>query len=100
MTDARTPSSPSSADLAAVERELRAMIAEAARLDAAVVAGLPSDTDLFGSEIGLTSLAGVTLLGSVDARFGVDVAALDLSLDSLQSIATLADFVTAHRSAG
>ena len=100
MTDAHTPSSTSSsADRAAVERELRAMIAEAARLDAAVVAGLPADTDLFGPEIGLTSLAGVTLLGSVDVRFGVDVAALDLSLDSLQSIATLADFVTAHRSA-
>ncbi|WP_245873474.1 acyl carrier protein [Streptomyces phaeoluteigriseus] len=102
MTEAHSPSSPStttsSADRAAVEEELRAMIAEAARLDAAVVAGLPADTDLFGPEIGLTSLAGVTLLGAVDARFGVDVAALDLSLDSLQSIATLADFVTAHRS--
>ncbi|MFE8012698.1 acyl carrier protein [Streptomyces antibioticus] len=83
-------------DRAAVERELRAMIAEAARLDAASVAALPADTDLFGPEIALTSLAGVTLLGAVDARFGVDVAALDLSLDSLQSIATLTDFVTAH----
>ncbi|MET9500824.1 phosphopantetheine-binding protein [Streptomyces sp. NPDC006622] len=95
MTDAPTPSST---ERSAVERELRSMIAEAARLDAAVVAGLPADTDLFGPRIGLTSLAGVTLLGAVDARFGVDVAALDLSLDSLQSIATLADFVTAHRS--
>lgn len=96
MTDAHT----SSTDRAAVERELRSMIAEAARLDAALVAGLPADTDLFGPEIGLTSLAGVALLGAVDARFGVDVAALDLSLDSLQSIATLTDFVTAHRGAG
>ncbi|MGM9381213.1 phosphopantetheine-binding protein [Streptomyces antibioticus] len=83
-------------DRAAVERELRAMIVEAARLDAAAVAALPADTDLFGPEIALTSLAGVTLLGAVDARFGVDVATLDLSLDSLQSIATLTDFVTAH----
>jgi acyl carrier protein len=72
------------------------MIAEAARLDAAVVAELPAGTDLFGPEIGLTSLAGVTLLGRIDQRYGVDVAALDLSLDSLQSIATLTDFVTAH----
>ncbi|MFJ9018588.1 acyl carrier protein [Streptomyces sp. NPDC102259] len=81
---------------AAVERELRSLIAEAARLDAAVVAELPADTDLFGPEIGLTSLAGVTLLGTVDKRYGVDVAALDLSLDSLQSIATLSDFVATH----
>ncbi|TQJ53170.1 phosphopantetheine-binding protein [Streptomyces sp. NBC_00080] len=81
---------------AAVERELRSLIAEAARLDEAVVAELPADTDLFGPEIGLTSLAGVTLLGTVDKRYGVDVAALDLSLDSLQSIATLTDFVATH----
>ncbi|MEU9268298.1 phosphopantetheine-binding protein [Streptomyces sp. NPDC048251] len=81
---------------AAVERELRSLIAEAARLDEAVVAELPADTDLFGPEIGLTSLAGVTLLGTVDKRYGVDVAALDLSLDSLQSIATLTDFVVTH----
>ena len=83
-------------DRAAVERELRSMIAEAARLEPDVVAELPADTDLFGPEIALTSLAGVTLLGAVDARFGVDVATLDLSLDSLQSIATLADFVATH----
>ncbi|MER5193425.1 MULTISPECIES: phosphopantetheine-binding protein [unclassified Streptomyces] len=81
---------------AAVERELRSLIAEAARLDEAVVAELPADTDLFGPEIGLTSLAGVTLLGTIDKRYGVDVAALDLSLDSLQSIATLSDFVATH----
>ncbi|MFC4506768.1 MULTISPECIES: acyl carrier protein [Streptomyces] len=83
-------------DRAAVERGVRAMLAEAARLDPAVVAELPADTDLFGPRIALTSLAGVTLLGTIHERYGVDVAALDLSLDSLQSIATLSDFVTAH----
>ncbi|SER84917.1 Phosphopantetheine attachment site [Streptomyces sp. yr375] len=83
-------------DRATVEHRLRSMIAEAARLDDAAVARLPADTDLFGPEIGLTSLAGVTLLGAIDQRYGVDVATLDLSLDSLQSIATLTDFVTAH----
>ncbi|MDQ0581095.1 acyl carrier protein [Streptomyces rishiriensis] len=81
---------------ATVERELRSLIAEAARLDQAVVAELPAGTDLFGPEIGLTSLAGVTLLGTIDKRYGVDVAALDLSLDSLQSIATLTDFVATN----
>ncbi|MGY4740207.1 acyl carrier protein [Streptomyces sp. ATMOS53] len=83
-------------DRATVEQELRSLIAEAARLDQAVVAELPADTDLFGPQIGLTSLAGVTLLGTIDQRYGVDVAALDLSLDSLQSIATLTEFVTTH----
>ncbi|OQR65059.1 S-adenosylmethionine decarboxylase [Streptomyces maremycinicus] len=88
MTDTR--------ERAAVERELRSLIAGAARLDEAMVAELPADTDLFGPRIGLTSLAGVTLLGTIDQRYGVDVAALDLSLDSLQSIATLTDFVASH----
>ncbi|MDX2679559.1 acyl carrier protein [Streptomyces soliscabiei] len=83
-------------DRATVEQELRSLIAEAARLDEAVVAELPADTDLFGPQIGLTSLAGVTLLGTIDQRYGVDVASLDLSLDSLQSIATLSDFVASH----
>ncbi|MEU0060750.1 phosphopantetheine-binding protein [Streptomyces sp. NPDC006334] len=97
MTDAHIPSSTDrTPDRATVERELRSMIAEAARLDPAAVDRLPADTELFGPLIGLTSLAGVTLLGAVHTRFGVDVAALDLSLDSLQSIATLTDFVTEH----
>jgi acyl carrier protein len=95
VTDA--PHDSTYEDRAAVERELRSMIAEAARLEPAVVAELPADTELFGPRIALTSLAGVALLGAVDKRFGVDVAALDLSLDSLQSIATLTDFVAAHR---
>ncbi|MEU1519753.1 phosphopantetheine-binding protein [Streptomyces sp. NPDC005811] len=92
MTDIQDPP--------AVERELRSMIAEAARLDPDVVGKLPADTALFGPEIALTSLAGVTLLGAIDTRFGVDVAALDLSLDSLESIATLAGFVAAHLRVG
>ncbi|MFD4571269.1 acyl carrier protein [Streptomyces sp. NPDC058417] len=99
MTD--TPGAgPGAPDRAAVERALRSMIAEAARLDPALVDGLPADTDLFGPGIGLTSLAGVTLLGAIEARWGVDVPALDLSLDSLQSIATLTDFVTEHAHGG
>ncbi|MER5430597.1 phosphopantetheine-binding protein [Streptomyces sp. NPDC002588] len=83
-------------DHATVDRDIRSMLAEAARLDPVFIARLPSDTELFGPEIALTSLAGVTLLGAIDTRFGVDVAALDLSLDSLQSIATLTEFVTTH----
>ncbi|MEV1063353.1 phosphopantetheine-binding protein [Streptomyces sp. NPDC050263] len=94
MTD--TQGAQGAQDRVAVEREIRSMIAEAARLDEAFVAELPADTDLFGPRIGLTSLAGVTLLGTIDDRFGVDVATLDLSLDSLQSIATLSDFVATH----
>jgi acyl carrier protein len=54
---------------------------------------LPADTALFGGGVGLDSLAGTLLLRQVERRFGVDVAAEDLNLDSLESLATLAAFI-------
>ncbi|WP_075737380.1 acyl carrier protein [Streptomyces acidiscabies] len=77
-----------------VEREIRALVAEATRLDPDYLAALPADTELFGPQIALTSLAGVALLAAVKKRYGVDVADLDIGLDSLESIGTLAQFVT------
>ncbi|MBL1083123.1 acyl carrier protein [Streptomyces actinomycinicus] len=79
-----------------VEREIRAMLAEATRADLSRIGELPAETKLFGSEISLSSLAGVTLLAAITERYGVDVAAQDLSLDCLESIATLVDFVVWH----
>ncbi|MCP2168630.1 acyl carrier protein [Goodfellowiella coeruleoviolacea] len=76
-----------------VERVIRALLAEAVRVDPAAIDRLPADTELFGPEIGLSSLAGVTLLTAIRDRYQVDVADEDLNLDSLQSIATLRDFV-------
>ena len=57
------------------------------------VADLPADTPLFGPEVGLDSLTGTLLLVEVQQRFGVDVAAEDLNLDSLASLATLGAFL-------
>ena len=50
-------------------------------------------TPLFGAGVGLDSLSGVMLLREVYRRFGVDVAAEDLNLDSLESLGTLAEFI-------
>ncbi|MFF3766083.1 acyl carrier protein [Streptomyces sp. NPDC001922] len=80
-----------------VERAIRALLAEALRTDREAIDRLPADTELFGPEIALSSLAGAALLRGIKARYGVDVADEDLNLDSLQSIATLRDFVAAHR---
>ncbi|MER5969621.1 phosphopantetheine-binding protein [Streptomyces sp. NPDC002055] len=80
-----------------VERTIRALLAEALRTDREAVDRLPADTELFGPEIALSSLAGAALLRGIKARYGVDVAEEDLNLDSLQSIATLRDFVAAYR---
>jgi acyl carrier protein len=57
------------------------------------LAGIPPQTSLFGPGVGLDSLAGTLLLRQVRARFGVDVAAEDLNLDALATLATLAAFI-------
>ena len=60
------------------------------------LAGVPGDTPLFGAGVGLDSLAGTLLLRQVQRRYGVDVAAEDLNLDSLQTLGTLAAFIAAR----
>lgn len=54
---------------------------------------VPADAPLFGSGVGLDSLAGTLLLREITRRYGVDVAAEDINLDALASLATLADFI-------
>ena len=56
-----------------------------------------SDLPLFGAGIGLDSLTGTLLLREVHRRYGVDVAAEDLNLDALASLASLASFIEARR---
>ncbi len=63
------------------------------------LAGIPPQTSLFGPGVGLDSLAGTLLLRQVRARFGVDVAAEDLNLDALATLASLTAFIE-ERAAG
>jgi acyl carrier protein len=58
--------------------------------------GVPDQTRLFGAGVGLDSLAGTLLLRQVQRRYGVDVAAEDLNLDSLETLGTLAAFIAAR----
>ena len=60
------------------------------------VAEIAAETALFGPEVGLDSLTGTLLLVEIQQRFGVDVAAEDLNLDSLATLATLATFLAEH----
>jgi acyl carrier protein len=73
--------------------ELQAILARVTGRDQVV----GTDTALFGPEVSLDSLTGTLLLTEVAQRFGVDVAAEDLSLDSLASLGTLAGFIAARR---
>lgn len=59
-------------------------------------AALPADAPLFRDGAGLDSLTGTLLLREVRHRYGVDVAAEDLNLDSLASLTTLAAFIAGH----
>jgi acyl carrier protein len=60
------------------------------------VAGMPGDTPLFGSGVALDSLTGLELLEAIQEEFGVDIAAEDLNLDSLQTVDTLVDYLSTH----
>ena len=79
------------AAVAAVAAEVRRVLAEVtgrADLD-----HLSEQTPLFGGGVGLDSLSGTLLLRQIQRRYGVDVAAEDLNLDSLATLGTLATFV-------
>lgn len=80
----------------AIAAELRHVLAEVT--GRAELSGVPLETPLFGAGVGLDSLAGTLLLRQVQRRYGVDVAAEDLNLDSLQSLATLAAFIAGRLS--
>jgi acyl carrier protein len=77
-----------------VEDELRRLLAEALGVDRAVVDRLPDDADLLAGPLPVGSLAGARLLAAIRDRFGVDLAAEDLALDCLQSLAALRAAVT------
>jgi len=85
-------------DPATVDAELRRLLAEVTGRPE--LRGIPADTALFGGGVGLDSLSGTLLLRQVQRRFGVDVAAEDLNLDSLESLGTLAAFVVERLSSG
>jgi acyl carrier protein len=77
-----------------VDAELRQILAEVTGNPELL--GIPPDTALFGPGVGLDSLTGTLLLRRVRQRFGVDVAAEDLNLDSLATLGALAGFVGAR----
>jgi acyl carrier protein len=62
-------------------------------LDDPSVAALPDDTPLFKGGLGLSSLDGAALLRAIDEELGVDVAAEDIALESLETVGTLSRFV-------
>ncbi len=60
------------------------------------LAALPAASPLLGPGAGLGSLAGTLLLRRIKDQFGVDIAAEDLNLEALATLATLAGYVEAR----
>lgn len=77
-------------DIGAKVRQILARVLERPPQE---IAALPGDTPLFGSGISLDSLTGLELLTAIKDEFGVDIAAEDLNLDSLQTIGTLTEYI-------
>jgi acyl carrier protein len=81
----------SGSEPAEVIGELREILARATGREELL--GLGEQVPLFGTGVGLDSLAGTLLLREVHRRFGVDVADEDLNLDALATLGTLAKFI-------
>ena len=72
---------------------VRALLADVLGREPAEVGALPDNTPLFGSGLSLDSLTGLELLTAIEREFGVDIAAEDLNLESLQTIGTLVAYM-------
>jgi acyl carrier protein len=57
---------------------------------------LPDDAPLFGGDLNLDSFSGMVLLGLIQQETGLDLAADDLGLESLDTPATLAAYLREH----
>jgi acyl carrier protein len=75
--------------------ELREILARATGREELLTLG--EQVPLFGTGVGLDSLAGTLLLREVHRRFGVDVADEDLNLDALATLGALARFIQSHQ---
>ena len=81
-------------DSASLEARVRALLALVLGLPPDEVGRLSRDTPLFGGGLALDSLTGLELLTGIEQEFGVDIAADDLNLDSLQTIGTLVAYLS------
>ena len=72
--------------------EVRTLLAELTGDDRPLTA--PDSTPLLRDGLGLDSLRGTVLLAEIRRRYGIDVAAEDLNLDSLASIGALTGFLS------
>ncbi|HST05160.1 MAG TPA: acyl carrier protein [Chloroflexia bacterium] len=77
-----------------IDSRVRLLLARVLEQDPEQMAALPGSTPLFGSGLSLDSLTGLELLTGIEQEFGLDIAADDLNLDSLETIETLVAYLS------
>ena len=78
-----------------VDARVRSLLARVLEQSIEDVRSLPENIPLFGGRpLARFSLTGLELLTGIEQEFGVDIAADDLNLDSLQTIGTLVDYLS------
>ena len=84
-----------------LEQELRTLIGEACDLDAARMADLQLDDPLVGpaGPLGLDSLDALEIVTAVQRKYGIRIDDRNTSIQVLQSLRTLVDFIQAQKSA-
>ncbi|MDQ2806092.1 MAG: phosphopantetheine-binding protein [Chloroflexota bacterium] len=77
---------------------VRGWLAQVLDRPLAALVALPDTTALFGPDLNLDSFSGMALLALIQRDTGLDVAADDLGLESLETLGTLATYLQAHLS--
>jgi len=75
---------------------VRDWLAQVLERPPAALAALPATTALFGPDLNLDSFSGMALLALIQRDTGLDVAADDLGLASLETLGTLAAYLAEH----
>jgi len=82
-----------------LENELKVLIVEGLKLEDIQPEDLRDDEPLFGQGLGLDSLDAVELVMLLHKQYQVEIKGIDEARAAFNSVATLADYVRAHRDA-
>ena len=86
-------------EMTALEGELLALIIETCERDPGMAVEMTSDSPLIGpdSMLGLDSLDAVEIVSLIHTRFGVRITSKETSIEVLNSLRTMADYIELHR---
>lgn len=82
-----------------LKQKLKQMIIEELQIEDVTPEEIDDDAPLFGEGLGLDSLDAVELVVQLQVHFGVEIKNIEEGRPALQSINTLADFVSARLTA-